>query len=98
MFYPQTYDNERGEGKMGMLVWILLGGIGGIIASVITLAEGEDEIVGNILLGMLGGLLSGLLLSVFRDFGASTLQPQYLIISLIGATVLIYMGRVIRRT
>ncbi|MCS5480924.1 GlsB/YeaQ/YmgE family stress response membrane protein [Corynebacterium sp. YIM 101645] len=50
---------------LGILGWIIIGGIAGWIASKIKGTDAQQGVVLNIVVGVVGGLLGGWLLSLF---------------------------------
>ncbi|MGW1739903.1 GlsB/YeaQ/YmgE family stress response membrane protein [Nocardia sp. NPDC001965] len=50
---------------LGIIGWIIIGGIAGWIASKIMKTDAQQGILLNIVVGIVGGLLGGFLLSVF---------------------------------
>lgn len=50
---------------LGIIGWIIIGGIAGWIASKIMKTDAQQGILLNIVVGVIGGLLGGFLLSVF---------------------------------
>jgi len=44
---------------MGILAWIILGGLAGWVASLIMKADGQMGIVANVVVGIIGALLGG---------------------------------------
>ncbi|RNC29087.1 MAG: hypothetical protein AWM53_01007 [Candidatus Dichloromethanomonas elyunquensis] len=74
---------------MGIIGWIVLGGIAGWIASKIT---GNDPRMGvgmNILVGIIGAFIGGWLLSIFGTTGISGFNIWSFLVALLGAVVLL---------
>lgn len=81
---------------MGIIAWIILGGVAGFIASKIVNKAGEGVLV-DILLGIVGAVVGGF---VFRQFGASGvtgLNLYSLLVAVIGAVVFLVIYHAIRR-
>ncbi|MGC2322424.1 MAG: GlsB/YeaQ/YmgE family stress response membrane protein [Terriglobales bacterium] len=81
---------------MGIIAWIILGGVAGFIASKIVNKAGEGVLV-DILLGIVGAVVGGF---VFRQFGASGvtgLNLYSLLVAIIGAIVFLVIYHAIRR-
>lgn len=49
---------------MGIISWIIIGGIAGWIASMIMDTDAEQGILGNIIVGIIGGFLGGFILNL----------------------------------
>ena len=50
---------------MGFLLWIIIGGIAGWIASMIMKTDAQQGVLLNILVGIVGGLVGGWVLGLF---------------------------------
>lgn len=74
---------------MGLLSWIIIGGIAGWLASIFT---GNDKRMGlgsNILVGILGGLIGGFLINILGGKGVTGFNLWSLLVSFIGSVVLL---------
>ncbi len=72
-----------------IIVWLILGGISGWIASKIT---GKDESMGiglNLLVGIVGAFIGGWLAGIFGLGPATGLNLWSFIISIVGAVILL---------
>jgi uncharacterized membrane protein YeaQ/YmgE (transglycosylase-associated protein family) len=79
---------------------LIIGGILGWLASVIMHTNAQQGIVLNIIVGIVGALLAGLLLTPL--FGIVTINQSYfslpaLLISLLGAVILLAIVNLVRR-
>jgi uncharacterized membrane protein YeaQ/YmgE (transglycosylase-associated protein family) len=81
---------------MNILLWIILGGAAGWIADMIM--GSEHGIVEDILLGIIGSFIGGFIMNSLGQ------QPEIagfnfysLIIAVLGAVVLIFLGRLLHR-
>jgi uncharacterized membrane protein YeaQ/YmgE (transglycosylase-associated protein family) len=85
---------------MNFIIWLIVGGILGWIASKIMHTDAQQGIVLNIVVGIVGALLAGLLLAPL--FGVGTINQSNfslpsLFISLLGAVVLLAIVNLVRR-
>ncbi len=78
---------------MGLIAWIILGAIAGYLASVIM--KSGHGILADIILGIIGGLVGGFLMNLLGQPGVSGFNLYSLIVALVGAIVLIWIGRVV---
>ena len=81
---------------MGIIAWIILGGVAGFIASKIVNKAGEGVLV-DILLGIVGAVVGGF---IFRQFGAAGVTGfnlYSLCVAIIGAIVFLVIYHAIRR-
>lgn len=85
---------------MNIILMLIIGGLIGWIASIIMRTNAQQGIILNIIVGIVGALLAGLLLSPL--FGTGTLtQGDFslpsLLISLLGAIILLAIVNLFRR-
>ncbi len=85
---------------MGIILWIIVGGIIGWIASIIMRTNAQQGVLLNIVVGIVGALLAGFLLAPL--FGTGTINANdfslpSLLISLLGAVVLLAIVNLFRR-
>lgn len=81
---------------MNILLWILFGALAGWIASVIMRTNASQGIFMDILLGIIGGVLGGFLMSLLGQPGVTGFNLYSLLVAVVGAVVLIWLGRVLR--
>jgi len=76
---------------MSFLTWIVLGLVAGFIASKIVNQRGEGFVV-DILLGVVGAVVGGLLFGIFGAGGVNGFNLYSLLVAVIGAvaTLLVY--------
>jgi uncharacterized membrane protein YeaQ/YmgE (transglycosylase-associated protein family) len=81
---------------INLLVWVIVGGIAGWLASLLVRGGGMG-IVGDIIVGIVGAFVGGW---IFRQFGWHTPfggLAGTIFVAFIGAVVLIFLLRLIRR-
>ena len=85
---------------MNFLLWLIVGGLIGWIASKIMNTDAQQGIVLNVVVGIVGALLAGWLVTPMVG-GATINQGDFslsgLVISLLGAVVLLAIVNVFRR-
>ena len=77
---------------INFIVWIILGGILGWIASIIMHTDAQQGMLMNIIVGIVGAFLAGMFLSPL--FGVATINQNNfslpsLLVSLLGAVILL---------
>jgi uncharacterized membrane protein YeaQ/YmgE (transglycosylase-associated protein family) len=82
---------------MSLLVWIILGLISGFIAAKIVNKQGEGW-VGDIVLGVIGAVVGGWLFRLMGAHGVSGLNLYSVLVSVVGAVVLLFAYHAIRRS
>jgi len=85
---------------MNIIIWLVVGGLIGWLASVIMRTDAQQGIILNVVVGIVGAALAGWLLSPL--FGISTINQSNftlggLLVSLLGAVVLLAIVNLIRR-
>jgi uncharacterized membrane protein YeaQ/YmgE (transglycosylase-associated protein family) len=78
---------------MNILLWIVLGAVAGWIASIIMKTDARQGPVADIVLGIVGAIVGGFIMGLFGEAGVSGFNLYSLIVSILGAVVLIYLGR-----
>jgi uncharacterized membrane protein YeaQ/YmgE (transglycosylase-associated protein family) len=81
---------------MGIILWIIFGALVGWIASAI--AGGNEGILMDIVIGIVGAIIGGWLMSFFGQSGVTGFNLYSFLVALLGAVVLIVIVRAIRRT
>jgi uncharacterized membrane protein YeaQ/YmgE (transglycosylase-associated protein family) len=84
---------------MNLVIWLVVGGFIGWIASVLMGTNGQQGLVLNVVVGIVGAFLGGWLLSGL--FGTSTINEGNfslgaLILSLLGASMLLGIVKLVR--
>ncbi len=82
---------------MGFLIYIIFGGIVGWIASIIMKTDGQQGILLNIVVGIVGSMLGSWLVGFFGYGGVNGFNVQSFVVALIGAVVLIAIVKALRR-
>jgi uncharacterized membrane protein YeaQ/YmgE (transglycosylase-associated protein family) len=81
---------------MGFLTWIILGLIAGFIGSKIVNKSGEGIFL-DIILGIVGAVVGGWLMGFFGLGGVSGLNLYSIVVSVIGAVVVLFAFHAINR-
>lgn len=77
-------------------MWIILGLVAGWIASLIMKTNATQGPLMDIVLGILGALVGGFVMQVFGFSPASGLDIYSIFVAVLGAIVLIWLGRNMR--
>lgn len=82
---------------MGLLAWIIVGGLAGWLASIVMGTNREQGVVMDIILGIVGALVGGFVLGLLGLGGADGLNFSIgsLITAFIGAVIVIFIWRAI---
>ncbi|MBZ0302951.1 MAG: GlsB/YeaQ/YmgE family stress response membrane protein [Anaerolineae bacterium] len=83
---------------MEWLIWIAVGAIAGLLASVVMRTSPPYGLVGDMLIGIAGGLLGGFLFQLAGVNAAVTgFNLLSLVVAFVGAVVILALVRVLRR-
>ena len=81
---------------MGIITWIVLGAIAGWLASLVTRTGDEHSFGMDIILGVAGAIVGGLLADLLGGYGITGLDIRSIIIATLGAVVLIFVVHAFR--
>jgi uncharacterized membrane protein YeaQ/YmgE (transglycosylase-associated protein family) len=82
---------------MNLLLFIVLGGIAGWLASIIMHTNARQGVLLNIVVGIVGAFLGGLLFNLLGARGVTGFNLWSLVVALVGAVVLLAIVRAVRR-
>ena len=85
---------------MNLIIWLVVGGLIGWIASLIMKTDAQQGLVLNVVVGIVGALLGGWLLSPLVGAGTvnqGDLSLMGLLVSLAGSIILLFLVNMIRR-
>jgi uncharacterized membrane protein YeaQ/YmgE (transglycosylase-associated protein family) len=81
---------------MSILAWAILGIVAGFIASKIVNKSGEGLVM-DLVLGVIGAVVGGWIMSFFGEAGVSGLNLYSLVVAVLGAIVVLVAYYAIRR-
>ncbi|MFS0737689.1 GlsB/YeaQ/YmgE family stress response membrane protein [Sphingomonas sp. 1P06PA] len=81
---------------MNLIIWLVIGGILGWLASIVMRTDAQQGIFLNIIVGIVGAFLAGLVISG-GSINNAGITPTSLIASFIGAVVLLAIVNMFRR-
>ena len=76
---------------MGLLGWIVLGGLAGWIASMITRNNARMGLLANIIVGIVGAFVGGFLVNILGGRGVTGFNLWSLLVAVGGAVVLLWI-------
>jgi uncharacterized membrane protein YeaQ/YmgE (transglycosylase-associated protein family) len=80
---------------MGFIIWLIVGGIVGWLASLIMRTDAQQGIILNIVVGIVGAVIAGLVLGKGNINGGLTIET--FLWSLLGAVILLAVVNLVRR-
>jgi uncharacterized membrane protein YeaQ/YmgE (transglycosylase-associated protein family) len=85
---------------MNIIIWLIVGGLIGWLASLVMRTDAQQGIVLNVVVGIVGALLGGFLLSPLIGEGTinqSNFSLPALLVSFGGAIILLFIVNMVRR-
>lgn len=85
---------------MGLIILLVVGGIIGWLASMIMRTDGQQGIVLNVVVGIVGALLAGFVVTPLiggAPITSGVISVQSILVSLLGAVVLLAIVNLVRR-
>ena len=85
---------------MNFIIWLIVGGLIGWVASIVMKTNGQQGILLNVIVGIVGAFLGGWLISPL--VGVATINQDNfslpaLVVSLVGAVILLAIVNLVRR-
>jgi uncharacterized membrane protein YeaQ/YmgE (transglycosylase-associated protein family) len=81
---------------MGLIIWLVIGGVLGWLASIVMRTDAQQGIFLNIIVGIVGAFLAGLFING-GSINNAGIDARSLIASFIGAVVLLGIVNLVRR-
>ena len=84
---------------MGIIIWLVIGGIVGWLASIVMKRDGSQGIILNVVVGIVGALLGGFLISPLVGVGTinNGISIGSILVSLVGAIILLAIVNLFKR-
>ncbi|KQM96484.1 MULTISPECIES: GlsB/YeaQ/YmgE family stress response membrane protein [unclassified Sphingomonas] len=79
---------------MGFIIWLIVGGVVGWLASIIMRTDAQQGILLNVIVGIVGAVIAGFVTGTNINNGITVMSFVY---SLIGAVVLLAIVNLVRR-
>lgn len=77
----------------GIITWVVVGGLAGWVASMITKTDAKMGIPGNILAGIVGAFIGGILLNVLGGTGFTGFNLWSFLVALVGAVIVLLVWK-----
>jgi uncharacterized membrane protein YeaQ/YmgE (transglycosylase-associated protein family) len=89
--------HEQEGTHMGFIVWLIVGGLIGWIASMIMRTDAQQGVILNVIVGIIGAVIAGLILGGGNINNSNPLDLTNILYSLLGAIVLLAVVNLVRR-
>jgi uncharacterized membrane protein YeaQ/YmgE (transglycosylase-associated protein family) len=81
---------------MGLIIWLIIGGVVGWLASLIMRTDAQQGLFLNVIVGIVGAFLGGLIFTG-GTINQAPLSLPAILVSLVGAVILLGIVNLIRR-
>jgi len=81
---------------MWIISWIILGGLAGWVASMIAGTNKEQGVLGNIVVGIIGAMIGGLIVNLFGVDGITGFNIWSFAVALLGSVVTLWAWKALR--
>ncbi|MBC7938205.1 MAG: GlsB/YeaQ/YmgE family stress response membrane protein [Chitinophagaceae bacterium] len=85
---------------MNFIIWLVIGGVIGWVASMIMKTDGQQGVILNVVVGIVGAMLGGWFISPMVGVGTinqDNFSVPAMVVSLLGAIVLLAIVNLVRR-
>ncbi len=82
---------------MGIILWIIFGGLVGWVASLIMGTDAQQGITLNVVVGVVGAVIGGWVMSLIGGAGVSGFNLPSFLVALLGAVILIGIVKMVRK-
>lgn len=79
-----------------IITWVVVGGLAGWVASMITKTNAEQGLLGNVVAGVLGALVGGFLVGLIGGEGFTGFNLWSFLVALLGAVVLLSIWKAVK--
>ena len=85
---------------MNIIIWLVVGGVIGWLASLVMKTDAQQGIILNVIVGIVGAMLGGWLISPLIGVGTinqDTFSLPAMLVSFVGAAILLAIVNLVRR-
>ncbi|HXQ36970.1 MAG TPA: GlsB/YeaQ/YmgE family stress response membrane protein [Anaerolineales bacterium] len=83
---------------MNIILWIVFGALAGWIASMVMGTNAQMGGLANIVVGIVGAIIGGLIMNAFGAQGVTGFNLPSMLVAIVGAVVLLFLVGLVRRT
>lgn len=83
---------------MNIILWIVFGALAGWIASMVMGTNAQMGALANIIVGIVGAIIGGLIMNAFGAQGVTGFNLPSLLVAIVGAVVLLFLVGLVRRS
>lgn len=82
---------------MGILAWIVLGGLAGWVGSMIMGTNARMGAIANIVVGIIGSVIGGWVFNYFGNYGVTGFNLYSFGVALVGSCILLFVAKLVTR-
>lgn len=82
---------------MNWFLWIVMGGLAGWVASILTKNNERMGMIANVIVGIVGSFIGGFIMSLFGAVGVTGFNLRSFVVAVIGASVLLWFVNFIKK-
>lgn len=82
---------------MGILAWVIFGALTGWIASMIMGTNDEQGGIANIVVGVIGAFLGGVVMNFFDSAGVTGFNIRSIVVAVVGACIALFAYKALFR-
>ena len=79
----------------GIISWIVVGGLAGWVASIMTKTNASQGLLGNIVAGVVGGLVGGFVFGLLGGSGFTGFNLWSFLVALVGAIIVLAIWKAV---
>lgn len=83
---------------MSIILFLIIGGVAGWLASMIMGTNSSQGTLGDIVLGVIGSVVGGIAMSFFGQEGYTGFNLYSLMVAILGAVLVVWLGRMINNS
>lgn len=80
---------------MTLLLWLIIGALAGWLASIIMGTDAQQGALMNIVVGIVGAVIGGVIMNFFGASGVSGFNLYSVLVSILGAVVLLWIYKAV---
>lgn len=80
---------------MGIIAWIVLGGLAGWVASMVAGNNSQQGVIGNIIVGIIGAFVGGFVFNFFGGAGVTGFNFYSFGVALVGAVITLFLKKML---
>jgi uncharacterized membrane protein YeaQ/YmgE (transglycosylase-associated protein family) len=82
---------------MSFIIWLILGGIVGWLASIVMRTDAQQGIILNVVVGIVGSFIGGLIMRSFGKINDNDFSLSAILAAFVGACILLAIVNLVRR-